>query len=135
MYVEVNDRRLTSTAKKQNAAVIENKLTNSPPWNSPNAKPKDKSFPSGLERQLTLHLDKTAWPPIQRNVSSTLTKRRKQQRTVLTTNDRSKPTEHTGIPLENRITSRLQDSDPQKESSSFTSKRYENRLPYKHFSP
>ncbi|MED6240154.1 hypothetical protein ATANTOWER_016815 [Ataeniobius toweri] len=76
-------------------------------------KPRDKSLPSDLGRRLTgrtLHLDETVWPLIQRNVSSTTEKIRKQQ-TVLTTNDRSKSTENTGIPLQNRLTPLLQNFD------------------------
>ncbi|MEQ2264112.1 hypothetical protein XENORESO_019477 [Xenotaenia resolanae] len=57
---EKTNKQPTSAIKKHNIAVNENKPTNSPPWNSPGAKLKNKSLPSDLGRQY-LHGGKTCF--------------------------------------------------------------------------
>ncbi|MED6237631.1 hypothetical protein ATANTOWER_029676 [Ataeniobius toweri] len=77
------------------------------------AKPRKKSLPSDLGRLptgRTLQLDKKAWLTILFILGTT--------RTLLTTNDRSKATENTGIPQETRFVSLLKDPDTLSESLS-----------------
>lgn len=131
---EQANKWLVSTSKKEEAC----KLTCSPPWNSLGAKPKHKSgksLPSDMERRLTARTqhpeisDETGWPalPSRRSVTSTPVPRAKQPWTVATTRtNKSKPTQNTGIQLENRFSPLLEDSDSLKKSSySHTRQRYE----------
>lgn len=135
---EQTGQQLTSTTKKDEAYTNSSKSTKSCAWNSFGAKPKhklvkDELLPLGVGHSTgkTQHLvvsNEVEWPALSSHTSASSTPKpaKKPLWTVATTRNKSRPTQDTGIQLENRSATLFQDPETTKESSSSTTKeRYE----------